>query len=95
MSFSTNERGKNNMKAKKVFEWFGLLFREIGNFLTNLLVPLLTVVIFIVEVLPIPKKDKVLLWLKKVEYWVFYASGTAKILAKRVLDKAEEEELKE
>lgn len=95
MSFSTNERGKNNMKAKKLFEWFGLLFREIGNFLTNLLVPLLAIVIFIVEILPIPNKDKVLLWLKRVEYWVFYASGTAKILAKRVLEKADEEELKE
>ena len=95
MSFSTNERGKNNMKAKKLFEWFGLLFREIGNFLTNLLVPLLAIVIFIVEILPIPNKDKVLLWLKRVEYWAFYASGTAKVLAKRVLDKADEEELKE
>lgn len=55
-----------------------LIIKEVGNFLANIAVPLISLLIAILGVLPVPTT-----WLdalKKVEYWLFKVSGTAKDL---------------
>lgn len=70
---------------KKIFARIRVFFKELGNILTNFIVPFVSLLIAILEILPIPT-----IWikfLKTVEYWLFYASGTAKDIEKIVEDK--------
>jgi len=60
---------------KKIKDRILLFIKEIGNFLTNLLIPLIGLILIVVEVLPIP--IKYISFLKTIEYWLFYAAGTA------------------
>lgn len=67
---------------KKVFKRVRLFLKEILNFITNILVPIVSVVISILEVLPVPST-----WIKLMkvlEYWLFYAFGTAKDIDKAI-----------
>lgn len=75
------------MIYRKVFKWLKLALREIGNFLTNLLIPFIVILVFAIELLPIPNKKKILEILKKVEHWAFFACGTAN----RIYDKIDKE----
>jgi hypothetical protein len=60
---------------KKIKDRVVMFFKEIGNVATNFLIPLLGLIIIVVEVLPVP--NKYINFLKVVEYWLFYAAGTA------------------
>ena len=62
-----------------------LILKEVGNFLSNILIPFIGLLILIVEILPLPKSVAALL--KKVEYWLFYISGTASKLEENIKDK--------
>lgn len=51
-----------------------LFLKEILNVLGNILVPFVSLVVLIMEILPVPTT-----WIeavKKAEYWLFYAAGT-------------------
>ena len=65
-----------------------LFIREIGNLLANVLVPLVSLLILIVDLFPVP--TAIIAWMKKIEYWLFFASGTAD-----KIDKILEENIKE
>lgn len=72
-------------KVKAVVDRVLLILREALNIITNVLVPLMAVVIFIVEFIPgVPYG--VLNALKIAEYWLFYAFGTGE----KIKDKIEE-----
>lgn len=61
---------------KKFFKRIKLFLKELINIITNFLVPVVAVLIAILEIFPfIPLK--IILFLKTVEYWLFYAAGTA------------------
>ena len=62
-----------------------LILKEVGNLLTNFLIPLVGLVILIAEILPIPRMY--IKFLKTVEYWLFYASGTADNIEEGIRDK--------
>ena len=70
---------------KKIKDRVVLIVKEIGNFITNLLLPLVGLIIIVLEALPVPKKYIKLL--KTIEYWLFYASGTAKKIDENIKDK--------
>jgi hypothetical protein len=74
---------------KKVFNRIKIILKEFMNILTNVLVPLLALLIAICEILPVPYK--VIRILKVVEYWAFYAFGTAENIKKEI-EKIEEKE---
>ena len=60
---------------KKIKDRVILFVKEVGNVLTDLLIPVVGLAILVMEALPIPRKY--IKWLKIVEYWLFYAAGTA------------------
>ncbi len=62
-----------------------LILKEIGNILTNTLIPFLGIAILILEFLPVP--STYVKFLKTVEYWLFYASGTAEQISEEIQDK--------
>lgn len=62
-----------------------LILKEIFNILTNLLIPLLGLIILIVEFLPLP--GIITKVLKTIEYWLFYFSGTAKNIEEGIQEK--------
>lgn len=67
-------------KFKAVMKRVHLFLKEILNVLGNVLVPLVSLVVLIMEILPVPTT-----WVeavKKVEYWFFYASGTGERIEK-------------
>jgi hypothetical protein len=71
---------------KTVLKRVALFLREIGNLLSNILVPLVSLIIAIMELFPIPMG-----WIKiakKVEHWLFYAYGTSKKIEEIIEDKA-------
>lgn len=75
-------------KFKVALKRISLFFKEILNLLGNILVPIVSLLVTIAQILPIPTT-----WvaeLKKFEYWLFYASGTAKDIGKILDDKIEE-----
>jgi len=51
---------------KKIKDRVVLIVKEIGNFITNLLLPLVGLIIIVLEALPVPKKYIKLL--KTIEY---------------------------
>lgn len=66
----------------KLYKRVKLFFKEIGNILTNTLIPVVGLVILIAEILPIPVTY--IKYLKLVEYWLFYASGTADQISEEI-----------
>lgn len=80
---------------KKIFERIKLFLGELLNLITNILVPIMSVIIAIVELFPVP--TKVIDILKKAEYWLFYSAGTGKKIEKIMDENAKklEEEQKE
>lgn len=78
---------------KKIFERIKLFLGELLNLMTNILVPVLSVIIAIVELFPVP--TKVVDILKKAEYWLFYSAGTAKKIEKIMEENAKKLEEKE
>ena len=61
-----------------------LILKEIGNILTNTAIPVVGLAILVGELLPIPKTY--LAYLKTLEYWLFYASGTADNIKQGIKD---------
>ena len=59
---------------KKFWEKFKLFWKELGNILTNLLCPVLSILCALSELLHLP--DSVIKALKKAEHWAFYANAT-------------------
>ena len=57
-----------------------LIVKEIGNIITNILIPLWGVVMLVCETFGVP--DKILSELKKVEYILWELSGTKDIIDK-------------
>lgn len=77
----------------KVIRRIKLILKEIVNFLGNVAVPFMSLLIAIVGLFPVPTE-----WLeglKKAEYWLFQISGTAKDLEKIVAENEIEDEKKE
>lgn len=62
-----------------------LILKEFGNVLTNFLIPILGLVILVMEFLPIPATY--IKFLKTVEYWLFYAYGTADKIEEGIKEK--------
>ena len=79
------EKFKNG--CKKAWKKFVVFWKEIGNFFTNLLCPLLSLVAALAEVLQLP--TNVIQGIKKAEYWAWNASGTKDAIDK-IVDKADE-----
>ena len=73
---------------EKIIVWgkkIGLFLREIMNLLTNVLVPLASVVVAVLEILPVP-----IIWVKiakMVECWLFDFAGTSSKIDKIIEDK--------
>lgn len=77
----------------KILRRIKLVLKEIINFLGNVAVPFMSLLIAIVGLFPVPTT-----WLeglKKAEYWLFQIAGTAKDLEKIVADNEVEHEKKE
>lgn len=73
---------------KKFWKKFKLFFREIGNFLTNLLCPIVSIVIAGMEALQLPIKW--IEFMKKVEYWCWKACGTKEVI-EDMIEKVDEQ----
>ena len=73
---------------KKIKDRIVLFVKEVGNILTNLLIPAVGLFIVIAEILPIPRKY--IGYLKTVEYWLFYAAGTAEKIDENIKKKFKE-----
>ena len=73
---------------KKIFKRIDLFLKELLNIITNILVPIVSVLIAIMEILPVPTKFIKLL--KAAEYWLFYAQGTAEKIDKIIEEKEKE-----
>lgn len=71
---------------KKFWEKFKLFWKELGNILTDLLCPILSILCALSELLHLP--DSVIKALKKAEHWAFYASAT-KPLIDSIIDSAD------
>lgn len=69
---------------KTVWSKIKLFWKELGNFLTNLLCPIITVIIAIMEALQLP--SNVIQVMKKIEYWCFYACATKEKIDKIVIE---------
>ena len=67
---------------KKFFQRLKVIVKEVFNVITNFLVPIISLVIAILEILPIPMKFVKIV--KTVEYWLFYAAGTAEDIEKAI-----------
>jgi len=75
-------------KIERFFKRMFIVFKEIINILTNFLVPFASLVVAILEILPVPMQ-----WVKMAktaEYWLFQFAGTAKDIEKIIEDKAKE-----
>lgn len=59
---------------KNFWNKFKLFWKELGNILTNLLCPILSILCALAELLHLP--TSVINALKKAEHWAFYASAT-------------------
>lgn len=81
------------MKMKNFKNRLLLIVKEVVNFLLNVLVPVVSLLILIMELLPfIPIK-----WIdamKKFEYYAFKYSGTAEKISERLEEKYKELEEK-
>ncbi len=77
-----------NEKIQKVKSWIAIAIKETANILTNLLVPIISVVVLIAEVIPFIPTSWVGI-LKKIEYWMFYAAGTATDIAAKAKEELE------
>lgn len=73
--------------CKKAWKKFVVFWKEIGNFFTNLLCPILSLVAALAEVLQLP--TNAIQGIKKAEYWAWSASGTKDAIDK-IVDKADE-----
>lgn len=62
-----------------------LILKELGNILTNTIIPILGIIILIAEILPVPKIY--IGYLKTLEYILFYASGTADEIKKEIKER--------
>ncbi len=75
---------------KKFLNRIKLILKEILNIATNILVPIASVVVIVLEVIPgVPLK-----WIESVkfiEYWLFYFAGTIEQIQER-LEEIEEKE---
>ena len=63
---------------KKFWEKFKIFWKELGNVLTNLLCPVMSILCAGAELLQLP--TSVIQTLKKIEVWLFFACGTQKSL---------------
>lgn len=63
---------------KKFWSKFKLFWKELGNFLTNLLCPVVSALASGAALLQLPAG--VIQFLKKVEYWCFYACSTKPVI---------------
>jgi predicted secreted Zn-dependent protease len=75
-----------NQKLEKAKNRFVIFLKEIMNVLTNILVPLVSLLVMIAELLPFIPIGAVNV-LKKIEYWMFYAAGTSKDIEKKLEEK--------
>ena len=62
-----------------------LILKEFINVVTNTAIPILGLVILIAELLPIPRIY--ISYLKTLEYYLFYASGTADDIKKGIKER--------
>ena len=68
---------------KKVMNKIKLFIKELGNIVTNIAVPIMSMFCAISELFPMPKVTEKL---KKAEYYVFFASGTLESIDNIVSD---------
>lgn len=69
-----------------------IIIKEVGNFIGNILVPFVSLLIAILGLFPVPTT-----WLealKKVEVWLFNFAGTAKDIETQVVEEKVEHEKK-
>lgn len=73
---------------KKVWSKIKCFIKEIGNILTNMLCPICAIIIAAMEVGQLPASA--IQFMKKVEYWLFYACGTKDMIDEivEVVDKS-------
>jgi hypothetical protein len=64
--------------CKKAWKKFMVFWREVGNFFTNLLCPILSILAATAELLQLP--SNAIQALKKAEEWCYQACGTKKII---------------
>lgn len=64
--------------CKKAWKKFVVFWKEIGNFFTNLLCPILSLVAACAELLQLP--TKAIQGIKKAEHWAWYISGTKDVI---------------
>lgn len=72
---------------KKFWAKFKIFWRELGNALTNILCPIMSILAAGCELLQLP--TSVIDALKKAEYWCWYACGT-KDKIDEIIDKVDE-----
>ena len=88
------EKFKNG--CKKAWKKFVIFWKEVGNFFTNLLCPILSLLAACAELLQLP--TKAIQGIKKAEHWAWNLSGTKDIVDNlvegidNVVDKYEEQE---
>ena len=73
---------------KKILKRISFFLKELLNFLTDVLVPLVSLIAAILQLLPVPLK-----WVhtvKKIENWLYYAKGTGDKIKEEV-DKIEKD----
>ena len=63
---------------KNIWKKFVVFWKELGNVLTNILCPIMSIVAAAAELLQLP--TSVIQAIKKAEYWCWYACGTKKTL---------------
>lgn len=79
-----------------VWKKFVLFWKEVGNVLTNLLCPIISLVAAFAELLQLP--SKAIQGIKKAEYWAWNLSGTKDVVdglvegIDDIVDKYEEQE---
>jgi hypothetical protein len=82
--------------CKKAWKKFVVFWKEIGNFFTNLLCPILSLIAACAELLQLP--TKAIQGIKKAEYWAWNLSGTKDVVdglvegIDDIVDKYEEQE---
>lgn len=64
--------------CKKAWKKFVVFWKEIGNFFTNLLCPILSLIAACAELLQLP--TKAIQGIKKAEYWAWNISGTKDVI---------------
>ena len=72
---------------KNVWKKFVIFWKELGNMLTNILCPIMSILAATAEMLQLP--TSVIQAIKKAEYWCWYACGTKDTLDQMV-DKIDE-----